>query len=105
MAIPDETAKPGNRRSAMPRSAGAAAWSSILIELAFDQFGEGGYRSFGLSSGGYEPNHCARCSRQHHQAHNRASGHLGAVLANPDLGVEQRGRLDKARGRTSMQSA
>src|SRR6266446_6522603 len=89
MAIPGETARPDNLRSVARLSGATPVTSSILIEFAFDQLGEGRHRRFGLAPSGGELDDSTRCGGQHHQPHDRAAGDFGAVLAHQDLGVEQ----------------
>ena len=104
MAIPGDTPRPGNRRSARdprPRRRRRARQSSSnlhSISLASAVTAASASRP-----GGGELDDRARRGRQHHQPHDRAARHLGAVLAHPDLGVELRGGLDKAGGGARMQ--
>src|SRR6516162_1986594 len=86
MAMPGDTPRPDNRRSATAACSAASETSSLLIEFAFDQLGESGYCRFGLAPGGGELDDRAWRSRQHHQPHDRATGNLGAVLADQLLG-------------------
>src|SRR5712671_4694105 len=105
MAIPGETARPSSRCSAPPLCVTEPATSSILIKLAFDEVGERRHRRLGVRAGGGEPNDRAGRGCQHHQAHDRAAGDFGAVLAHPDFGVKEPGGLDKPGGGARVKPA
>src|SRR5437588_4597936 len=98
MAIPGDTARPSSRCSAPPLCVAEPVSSSILIKFAFDELGERGHCRLGVGAGGGEPDDGTGRGGQHHQTHDRAAGHFGAVLAHPHLGVEEAGGLDKPGG-------
>src|SRR5579885_3418324 len=102
MAMPGETPIPVRLCSPLSVSPGV---SSVLIELAFNEAGERLDRGFGIAAVGGQLDDGAGGGRQHHQPHDRAAGHRGAVLAHPDLGFELAGGLDKAGGGAGVQSA
>src|SRR6516165_6841357 len=104
MAIPGDTPRPDNLRS-LAVLGSAEETSSILIKLAFDQAGQCCHCCFGLMPRGSQLDDRARCSSQHHQPHDRATGNLGAILAHPHVGVELARGLDKARGSPRVEAA
>src|SRR6516165_12323587 len=105
MAMPGDTPRPDSRRSTSVPCSASPETSSLLIEFAFDQLGERGHCRFGLTPGSGQLDDRARRRRQHHQPHDRPAGNLGAVLANPHLGVEQPCGLDKTSGRARVEPA
>src|SRR5207237_9434625 len=101
MAIPGETPMPLSLCSLAMAVPGVA---SVLLVLAFDQPRQRLDRCRGVGSGRGNLDEGARGGGQHHQPHDRTSGDRGAVLAYPDIGLELRGRFDKAGGGAGMQS-
>src|ERR1700722_5482162 len=87
MAMPGDTARPGSRCSAPLLCGAEPVTSSILIKFAFDELGERRHRRLGFGTGGGEPDDRAGGGGQHHQAHDRAAGNFGTVLAHPDFSV------------------
>src|SRR5579884_518454 len=102
--MPGDTPSPDNLISALSSRSVSLCFASILIELGFDQLGERRDRRFGLAPGCGQFDRRSRRRRQHHQPHDRAAGHLGSVLLDPNLGVELPGGLDKTGGGAGMQS-
>src|ERR1051326_8957355 len=100
MAIPGETPMP----LSMCSLAVAVPGASVLIELAFDQPRQCLDHHGSISPGRGDLDEGARGGREHHQPHDRTPGDRGAVLAHPDVGLELRGRFDKAGGGAGMQS-
>src|SRR5215213_818880 len=77
--------------------------SILLIELAFDQAREGLDGGSGIGPGRRDLDDGARGGGEHHQPHDRAPRHLGAVFTNRHFRLELRGRFDKAGGGTRVQ--
>src|ERR1051326_6883409 len=92
MALPGATPMPLSLYSL----AGAVPGASVLIELAFDQPRQCLDRHGSIAPGRGDLDEGARGGREHHQPHDRTPGDRGAVLAHPDVGLELRGRFDKA---------
>src|SRR6202022_2265601 len=105
MAIPGETGRPDSRCSAPPLCGAELVTVSTLIKLALDGLGERRPRRLGVGAGGGEPDDRAGRGGQHHQAHDRAAGDFGAVLAHPHLGVKEPGGLDKPGGGARVKPA
>src|SRR5438105_2554844 len=80
-------------------------FSSILIELAFDQARERIHRICRVAADGRDLDPRARGGGEHHQAHDRTPRHRGAVFADQDFRIELRRGLDKPRRGAGVQPA
>src|SRR6185312_2512015 len=107
MATPGETPRPARTRSARrrPRRAGPSRLRSGFIELAPNQFGDGGHRRRRVDAADAHLDLRARAGRQHHQPHDRAAGDADVALDHRDLGLELADQLHELGGGAGMQAA
>src|SRR6185437_15306496 len=92
------------RRRGRVRSLLRADALVVLVEAVFDQGGDGVERFARLLAGSVDEDGRARAGAQHHQPHDRAARHRGAVARDLYLGIEALGGAHKAGRRPGVQA-